>query len=299
MSWEALRTPEERFTDLDGYPFDPNYEEIEGLRIHYLDEGEGPPLVLFHGEPTWSYLYRKMIPVLTGAGYRVIAPDYPGFGRSDKPTDPDFYTYDRHVDFMAQLIEALDLRDATALGQDWGGPIGNRLAVEHLDRFGKLIILNTGLFSGRVPMGDAFMRWRAFVEKNPDLPVGFVMGRAAVTDWPESVFAAYEAPFPDGRYKVGAYRFPLIVPLDTDSTGAAEMSAVRDGLAGWDRPALVVFSTGDPVFPPEVGERFVKLIPGADELVLIDNAGHYLQEDQGEEIANHIVEFLASSEVTK
>ncbi len=300
MSWEALRTPDERFADLDGYPFDPKYHEIDGLRIHYLDEGEGDPVVLFHGEPTWSYLYRKMIPVLTEAGYRVIAPDYPGFGKSDKPTDPDFYTYDRHVSFMAKLVDALDLHDATSVGQDWGGPIGIRLAVEDPDRFTRLVILNTGLFSGHVPMSEGFMAWRSFAERTPDLPVGFIMSRAAVTDWPESVLAGYEAPFPDQQYKVGAHRFPLIVPLDTESTGAAEMSVVRDALAEWDRPAAVIFSTEDPVFLPAVGERFVKRIPGAAELVLIEGAGHFLQEDRGEEVAEHIVKFLeTSSEVAR
>ena len=295
MSWDALRTPEERFADLDGYDFAPNYMEIDGLRIHYLDEGEGDPVVLFHGEPTWSYLYRKMIPVFVAAGYRVIAPDYAGFGKSDKPTEPDFYTYDRHVNLMAELLEALDVRHATAVVHDWGGPIGLRIAVEHPDRFDRLAILNTGLFSGHVPMGEGFMNWRNFVEANPDLPVGFIMSRSAVAEWPESVFAGYEAPFPDERHKIGAYRFPLIVPLDTESTGAAEMSAVRDAIGEWDRPALVIFSTDDPVFLPELGQRFVKRIPGADELVLVEGAGHFLQEDRGEQVATHIVEFLESS----
>ena len=292
---EALRTPEDRFTELDGYDFQPNYTEIEGLRIHYLDEGSGRPVVLFHGEPTWSYLYRKMIGPIVEAGYRVIAPDYPGFGRSDKPTDIDFYTYDRHVDFMARLIEELDLTEATAVVQDWGGPIGLRLATEHPDRFARIVILNTGLFSGRAAMSEGFMAWRSFVERTPDLPVGFIMSRAAVTDWPESVFAAYEAPFPDQQYKVGAHQFPLIVPLDTETKGAAEMAAVKKALASWKRPAAVIFSTEDPVFPPRVGERLVELIPGAEDLVLVEGAGHYLQEDMGEKVAGHIVDFLRRS----
>ncbi len=292
MSWEALRTPDERFADLDGYSFDPRYTEIDGLRIHYLDEGAGPPVVLFHGEPTWSYLYRKMIPPIVEAGYRVIAPDYPGFGRSDKPTDPDFYTYDRHVEFMAKLLESLDLQDATAVVQDWGGPIGLRIAVEHPDRFARLVILNTGLFSGHAPMSEGFMQWRSFVERNPDLPIGFVMTRAAVGTWPESVLAGYEAPFPDENHKMGAYRFPLIVPIVAEAAGAAQMSMVRDALASWDRPTAVIFSTGDAVFSPAVGERFVERIPGAEKLVLIENAGHFLQEDRGEEVAEHVIEFL-------
>ncbi len=292
MSWEALRTPEDRFADLDGYPFEARYHEIDGLRIHYLDEGEGPPIVLFHGEPTWSYLYRKMIPLLVNAGYRIIAPDYPGFGKSDKPTDPDFYTYDRHVAFMAQLIEWLDLTDATAVVQDWGGPIGLRIAVEDPARLTRLVILNTALFSGHAPAGPGFMKWRSFVEKTPDLPIGFIMGRSAVTEWPEEVLAGYEAPFPDARYKVGAHRFPLIVPLDPDQPGAADMLAVRTALESWAGPAIVIFSTEDPVFPPAVGERWVERLSTAGELTLIDGAGHFLQEDRGEAVAAAMISFL-------
>ncbi len=295
MSREAQRTPDDRFVDLDGYPFDPHYLQIGGLRIHYLDEGNGAPVVLFHGEPTWSYLYRKMIPILTQAGYRAVVPDLPGFGKSDKPVDPAFYTYDRHVATMSDLVEHLDLRGITAVVHDWGGPIGLRLAVEHPGRFDRLVILNTGLFSGRVPMSEGFMRWRSFVERNPDLPVGFVMARSAVTDWPESVFAGYEAPFPNQDSKMGAYRFPLIVPLDAESPGAAEMSAVREALASWTRPAAVIFSTEDPVFPTAVGQRFVERIPGAKELTLVEGAGHFLQEDRGQSVAEHVVGFLDSS----
>ena len=226
------------------------------------------------------------------AGYRIIAPDYPGFGKSDKPTDPDFYTYDRHVAFMAQLIEWLDLSDATAVVQDWGGPIGLRLAMEDPARFSRLVILNTALFSGHAPAGPGFMKWRAFVEKTPDLPVGFIMGRSAVTEWPEEVLAAYEAPFPDARYKVGAHRFPLIVPLDPDQPGAADMLAVRTALESWAGPATVIFSTEDPVFPPAVGERWVERLSGAGELTLIDGAGHFLQEDRGEAVAAAVISFL-------
>jgi haloalkane dehalogenase len=292
VSWEALRTPEERFADLPAFDYQAHYTEVEGVRLHYLDEGDGPPVVLFHGEPTWCFLYRKLIGPLARAGYRVVAPDYPGFGKSDKPTSPDFYTYDRMVAFMAALVEELDLREATAVVQDWGGPIGLRIAVEQPERFSRLVILNTGLFSGQRPPSEAFMRWRGFVEKNPDLPVGFIMARSAVTDWPESVMAGYEAPFPDETYKMGAHRLPLIVPLDADSPGAAEMTAVRDALSSWEGPAAVIFSTEDSVFPPAVGERFAGRIPGADELILIEGAGHFLQEDKGEELAGHIVAFL-------
>lgn len=288
---EVLRTPDERFDGLPGYPFPPRYLEIDGLRIHRVDEGDGSPIVLFHGEPTWSFLYRKMIPPLVAAGHRCIAPDYPGFGRSDKPTDPDFYTYDRHVAIMRSLLEELDVRGATAVVQDWGGPIGLRCAVEMPDRFDRLVIMNTGLFTGRPP-SEGFMKWRRFVERTPDLPIGFVMARSAVTAWPEDVLAAYEAPYPDSSYKTGAHMFPLIVPIDEDGPGVAAMQSVVRALREWTRPALVCFATDDPIFTPATGERFVSMIPGAGPLELVENAGHFLQEDQGERVAAHIAAFL-------
>lgn len=292
----VLRTPEERFEGLPGYDFTPHHLEIDGLRIHHLDEGEGRPVVLFHGEPTWSFLYRKMIPPLVAAGYRVIAPDYPGFGRSDKPTDPDFYTYDRHVAIMRSLFDHLDLRDATAVVQDWGGPIGLRCAVEAPERFTRLVVMNTGLFTGHGPPSDGFMRWRRFVESNPDLPVGFVMARSAVTEWPGDVIAAYEAPFPDVTYKVGAHRFPLIVPLDGADPGATAMRGVVASLRSWTSPCLVLFSTEDPIFSPRVGERLAEMIPGAGAVQLVEQAGHFLQEDQGAAVAAHIAEFLSATD---
>lgn len=291
----VLRTPDERFAALPGWDFTPRYVEIDGLRIHHVDEGHGPPVVLFHGEPTWSFLYRKIIPPLVAAGYRAIAPDYPGFGRSDKPTDPDFYTYDRHVGVMQSLFEHLDLRGATAVVQDWGGPIGLRCAIEAKDRFERLVVMNTGLFTGHGPPSEGFMKWRRFVEANPDLPIGFIMGRSAVADWPGDVIAGYEAPFPDAAYKVGAHRFPLIVPLDATAPGAGAMTDVAATLRTWTTSCLVLFSTEDPIFSPSVGERLAAMIPGAVPLQLVENAGHFLQEDQGETVAAHIVEFLAAT----
>ncbi|MBT8213221.1 MAG: alpha/beta fold hydrolase, partial [Acidimicrobiia bacterium] len=245
-----LRTPDEAFLDLPEYPFEPNWFEWDGMRIHYLDEGSGPPVVLFHGEPTWSFLYRKIIPVLVDRGYRAIAPDYPGFGKSDKPTDPDWYTYDNHIAAMTALLSELDITGATAVVQDWGGPIGLRLATEMPDRFDRLTIMNTGVFTGRSKVSEGFMAWRTFVEDTPDLPVGFIMGRSAITEWAPDVLAAYEAPFPDASYKVGAHRFPLIVPIAEDHAGAEEMQTVSDALTRWDRPAQVLFSTQDPIFHP-------------------------------------------------
>jgi haloalkane dehalogenase len=287
---EAYRTPDERFSDLPGYDFEPRYTDVDGLRLHYLDEGEGDPIVCFHGEPTWSYLYRKMIPPLAAAGHRVIAPDYAGFGRSDKPTDRSWYTYDRHVELMTALLEQLAVEDATVVVQDWGGPIGLRWATENPDRAGRLVIMNTGLFTGQV--NKAFMAWRNFAERNPDLPVGFIIQGATATDVPQEVVEAYEAPWPNAESKAGAAQFPLIVPIEETAPGAAEMNAARERLEEWERPALVCFSDSDPIFTPKAGQRFVDLIPGARDLIVIEGAAHFLQEDKGEQIASEINSFL-------
>jgi haloalkane dehalogenase len=291
---EVFRTPDERFVGLPGYDFEPKYAEVEGLRLHYLDEGarDGTPIVCFHGEPTWAYLYRKMITPLASGGYRVICPDYAGFGRSDKPTDRGWYSYDRHVGLMAALLEKLNLSGATVVVQDWGGPIGLRWAVEHDDRVARLVILNTGIFTGRVSQG--FLAWRAFAEKNPDLPVGFVLQGATKTELTPEVLAAYEAPFPTAASKAGAAEFPLLVPTEEDAPGAEEMRAVADALSRWEKPALIAFSDSDPVFPhPKSGEVFVGRIPGARPQVTIAGAAHFLQEDKGEQIAQEILAFLA------
>jgi haloalkane dehalogenase len=291
---DVFRTPDERFEGLPGYDFDPHYTQLDGLRMHHVDEGSGDPVVCFHGEPTWAYLYRKMLPPLVSGGNRVICPDYAGFGRSDKPTERGWYTYDRHVDLVTRVLEGLDVRGVTAVVQDWGGPIGLRWAVENADRVARLVILNTGLFTGRVSKG--FMAWRDFAERNPDLPVGFVVGGGTATDLPEDVVAAYEAPFPTPESKAGAAQFPLIVPTSEEMAGAAEMRAVMDALSQWDKPVLVAFSDSDPVFPyPRAGEALSSVIPTAGEQVRIEGAAHFLQEDRGEQIADEILRFLASS----
>lgn len=290
---DAFRTPDERFEGLPGYDFEPHYAELHGLRLHWVDEGEGEPIVCFHGEPTWSFLYRKMVPPLVQGGYRVICPDYAGFGRSDKPTDRDWYSYDRHVELMSQLLGGLNLQDVTVVVQDWGGPIGLRWAMENADHVARLVILNTGLFTGRVSKG--FLAWRDFAERNPDLPVGFVISGATATDVPEDVVAAYEAPFPTPESKAGAAQFPLLVPTSDEDEGAATMRAVSDALSRWDKPALVAFSDQDPVFPfPRSGDVFTSLIPSAGEQVRIEGAAHFLQEDRGELIAEHMLRFLAA-----
>jgi haloalkane dehalogenase len=287
---EVFRTPEERFSDLPEYGFEPHYVDVAGLRLHYLDEGEGDPVVCFHGEPTWSYLYRKMIPPLVGAGHRAIAPDYAGFGRSDKPTDRSWYTYDRHVELMTALLEDVGVSSATVVVQDWGGPIGLRWATENPDRVERLVIMNTGLFAGQV--NEAFMAWRNFAERNPDLPVGFVIQSATATDPPQEIVDAYEAPWPNAESKAGVAQFPLLVPIAESDAGVAEMNAVRERLSEWERPALVCFSDSDPIFTPKAGQRFVDLIPGARELVVIEGAAHFLQEDRGEQIAGAVNRFL-------
>jgi haloalkane dehalogenase len=290
---EVYRTPDERFAGLPGYEFAPRYAELEGLRLHYLDEGPrgGAPIVCFHGEPTWAYLYRKMIAPLVAAGYRVICPDYPGFGRSDKPTDRGWYTYDGHVRLMTSLLDGLDLHGTTAVVQDWGGPIGLRWAVERDDRVERLVILNTGIFTGRVSQG--FLAWRAFAEKNPDLPVGRVIQGATKTELAPEVVAAYEAPFPNAESKAGAAQFPLLVPTDEGATGAEQMRAVAEALSRWEKPALIAFSDSDPVFPhPKSGQVFCDRIPGARNQVTIADAAHFLQEDKGEQIAQEMLAFL-------
>jgi haloalkane dehalogenase len=290
---DVFRTPDERFAGLPGFAFEPRYAEVDGLRMHYVDEGEGSPVVCFHGEPSWAYLYRHMLPPLVATGHRVVCPDLVGFGRSDKPTELGWYSYDRHCDHVAGLLDAVDVRGATVVVQDWGGPIGLRWAVERADRVDRLVILNTGLFTGRVSKG--FLQWRAFAESNPDLPVGFVIQGATTTDLPPEVVAAYEAPFPNAESKAGAATFPLLVPTDEGAPGAAEMAAVMDELSRWDKPALVAFSDSDPVFPsPRAGQVFVDLIPGAGEQVVIEGGGHFLQEDRGGAIAERILEWERS-----
>ena len=280
---DVFRTPDERFDDLPGYPYEPHYVEVDGLRLHHIDEGEGRTFVCFHGEPDWSYLYRRMLDALVASGHRVVCPDLPGFGKSDKPTDQGWYTYERHVEFVSVHLEQIDLDDVTVVVQDWGGPIGLRWAIDHADEVGRLVILNTGLFLGRVSKG--FMAWRSFAERTPDLPIGMIMQGATTTDLAPEIVAAYEAPFPTPESKAGAQQFPLLVPLTPDEPMVADQLEVKGALSKWEKPALVAFSDGDPVFPfPKAGEQFTNLIPSAGEQVRIEGAAHFLQEDRGPEI---------------
>ncbi len=292
---DVFRTPDERFENLPDYDFEPHYldltGDLDGLRMHYLDEGSGDPILLLHGEPTWAYLYRKMIPPLS-QGSRVIVPDLIGFGRSDKPTDRDWYSYDRHVDSIIQLIGQLDLHSITVVVQDWGGPIGLRAAVQQRDRFANLVILNTGIFRpGPNWPSEGFMNWRNFAERNPDLPIGFVLQGATSTTLSDEIIAAYEAPFPNAGSKAGAAAFPLLVPIRDGDPGAAEMAHVGDALEMWNKPVLVAFSDSDPVFPQRAGEKLASRIPGAI-CVPIEGASHFLQEDKGREIAELVRDWL-------
>jgi haloalkane dehalogenase len=288
---DIFRTPDDRFASLPGWDFEPHYADVDGLRMHYMDSGSGRPVVCFHGEPTWAYLYRKLAQPLLDAGERVVAVDMPGFGRSDKPTEIGWYSYERHYEHVSAVLAGLDLSGATVVVQDWGGAVGLRWAVENPDRVERLAILNTGLFTGRVSKG--FMAWRDFAERNPDLPVGFIIDGGTGFDLAPEVKAAYEAPFPTPESKAGAAAFPLLVPLSDDQPGAAEMSAVTDELSRWEKPTLVMFSDSDPVFPyPRSGEVFCSLIPGAGEQVRVEGAAHFLQEDAGEEIGSRVLSLL-------
>ncbi|MDX6590188.1 MAG: haloalkane dehalogenase [Solirubrobacterales bacterium] len=288
---DAARTPEERLEGLPDFPFESHYREVNGLRLAHLDEGEGRPVVFFHGEPTWSFLWRKVIPPVRDAGYRCIAPDYAGFGRSDKPTDVGWYSYDRHVELMALLLEELDLREATVVVHDWGGPIGLRLAVEHPDRISRIVIMETGPFTGHQRMSDAWFAFRDFVRDSEDVPIGALVRGGCKNDPGDEVIAAYDAPYMDPASKAGARAFPLILPTTPEAVGAAEGKRVADGLRGDKRPSLVLWADSDPILPFSVGERV------SSELNLppprrIEDASHFLQEDAGERIGAVIAEWL-------
>ena len=291
---DVYRTPDARFEGLSGFPFAPSYVEQDGLRMHYLDEGAGDPVLLLHGEPTWAYLYRKLVPALATVA-RVVAPDYFGFGRSDKPTHMEDYSYDLHWSSIERLVKELGLSRLTVVVQDWGGPIGLRLAVERPERIARLVILNTGVGAGRAPSPE-WLRFRAFVRRvGTNLVPGQLVRIACVTALADEVAAAYDAPFPTPESKAGILAFPELVPTELDHPSAAKMLEVGDALARWQKPALVLFSDSDPIFTPEAARRLAARMPGAGPAEIVEDAGHFLQEDKGEEIADRIVRFLATT----
>ena len=299
---QTVRTPDERFENLPGYPFAPNYADIDDqdggtLRVHWLDEGpaDGPLVLCMHGEPSWSYLYRKMIPVLVEAGCRVIAPDLVGFGRSDKPTEQSDYTFARHVEWMRQLLfDHLDLSGITFFGQDWGGMIGLRLVGEHPDRFDRVVIGNTGLPTGDNPPSEAFMNWRTFSQTVEDFAVGFMLQMASTTELSDAEVAAYDAPFPDDTFKAGARIFPTLVPITPDDPAAVANRAAWETFLAWEKPWILCFSDSDPVTAG--GEKaFMGRVPGAEGQphVTIEGGGHFFQEDAGPQLAQIVIDAIA------
>jgi haloalkane dehalogenase len=289
---DAVRTPDELTADLPDFPYASHYRQWEGLRLAHLDEGEGEQVWFLHGEPTWSFLWRKVFPPVRDAGFRCIVPDLPGFGRSDKPIDEGWYSYDRHTDAIAALVEDLDPRGATMVVHDWGGPIGMRIAVEQPDRFARIVLMDTGLFTGRQQMTDAWHTFRAFVERTEDLPVGVLLRNATAGDTPAEVLRAYEAPFPSVASKAGARAFPAILPLRPEDEGAQAGQRVLDALRADTRPILALWAQEDFALPPETGAAFCAAI-GAPPPEPIAGAGHFLQEDRGEEIGARIAKWLS------
>lgn len=292
---EILRTPDERFANLPGYTFAPHYVEVDGLRIHYIDQGPqgAEPILLLHGEPSWCYLYRKMIPQLTAAGYRAVALDLVGFGRSDKPVQREAYTYQRHVDWVRGVLEALDLHRITLMCQDWGGLIGLRLAAELEERFSRVIAANTFLPTGDIPPGAAFLRWQRASQQIPVFSAGETVRRGCVSELAPEVVSAYDAPFPDERYQAGARQFPLLVPTSPDDPASEPNRRAWEVLKRWKKPFLTAFSDSDPI--TRGADRFLQAaIPGAagQPHTTIQHAGHFLQEDKGEELAQIIVAFM-------
>ena len=302
----ALRTPDSRFENLPGFTFEPHYVEVaerpgeaSKLRVHLLDEGpsDGPVVLLMHGEPSWCYLYRHMIPLLVAAGFRCIAPDLVGFGRSDKPTDPAAHTYAAHVEWMREaLFDRLDLSHITFFGQDWGGLIGLRLAAENIGRYDRIIVSNTGLNTGDRPPTEAFLAWQEFSRTTPTFPIGTIVNGGCTTDLSAEVIAAYDAPFPSDEYTAGPRTMPSLVPTSPDDPASSANRAAWEVLERFEGPVLTAFSDSDPVSAG--GERaFQHKIPGASGQahVTVTGAAHFVQEDKGPELASIIIDFIRAT----
>ncbi len=300
---KALRTPDERFEGLSDFPYQPQYVEVPdgesgALRIHYVDENPkgAETVLLMHGEPSWSYLYRKMIPILAGAGHRAVAPDLVGFGRSDKPADRNDYTYQRHVDWMQAWLEKVDLTRTTLVCQDWGGLIGLRLVAQNPERFSRVVVANTGLPTGDMPIPEAFLNWRKFSRETPEFDVGAIITMGCLKPVPAEALEGYNAPFPDDTYKEGARIFPSLVPIEPDDPAAPANRKAWEALSRFDKPFLTAFSDGDPITGG--GDAvFLDRVPGTkgQPHATIKGGGHFLQEDCGPEFAEVVADFIAKT----
>ncbi|ARU57039.1 haloallkane dehalogenase [Oleiphilus messinensis] len=295
--YESLRTPESRFKNLPDYPFIPNYIDVDGLRMHYVDEGDksAPPVLMLHGEPSWSYLYRHMIPLFTDAGFRAVAPDLIGFGKSDKPVKIEDYTYSRHVNWLKTFIETLDLNDITLICQDWGALLGLRIATEMESRFSRIVVGNGFLPTGEQKVPLAFQAWKSFAVYSPVFPVGMILNAGTARWLSRREMAAYDAPFPSKAYKAGARAFPKLVPVSPDHEGAVENREAWVKLGAWNKPFLTSFSDGDPIM--RGGDRyFQSRVPGAKGLShRTVRGGHFLQEDSPVEFANAAIDLIRST----
>ncbi|HEY1117779.1 MAG TPA: haloalkane dehalogenase [Acidimicrobiales bacterium] len=301
---QTLRTPDEAFTGLPDFPFEPRYVEVDDgeggtLRVHHLDEGpaDAPPVLLMHGEPTWCFLYRHVIPTLVDAGHRVVAPDLVGMGRSDKPTEQSDHTYARHVEWMRQaLFDRLDLRDITYFGQDWGALIGLRLVAADPDRCARVAIGNGGLPTGHGPASEAFLAWQRYSQETEHFPVGRIIDGGCTTALPPDVVAAYDAPFPDDSHKAAVRAFPTLVPTSSDDPATPDQEAAWRVLEAFDKPFLLCFSDSDPI--TRGGDApFLAKVPGArgQAHTTIEGGGHFLQEDRGPELAGVLADFIAAT----
>lgn len=297
----VLRTPDDRFENLAGFDFSPNYLEIGDdalgpLRIHYLDEGpqDGPIILCLHGEPTWCYLYRKMIPVLAAAGLRVLAPDLVGFGRSDKPSQREDYSYERHVRWMNDWLDGVGASELTLVGQDWGGLIGLRMLAERPERFARFSLSNTGLPTGDHAINEAFHRWRKFSQEDPEFDTGFIVNLFGHGGLSEAEIEAYRAPFPGDEYKAGARQFPMLVPTRPDDPASEDNRRAWQVLMKWQKPALMCFSDADPIMAG--GEKpFLKLVPGTQGQPHLTLSGrHFIQEEDGERWARSLADWIVS-----
>ncbi|MFX1457514.1 MAG: haloalkane dehalogenase [Promethearchaeota archaeon] len=295
---ELLRTPDERFKNLPDFPYEPHYLEIGGIRIHYVDEGpkDSEVVLLMHGEPSWSFLYRHMIPILLNAGFRTVAPDLVGFGRSDKPTKQEDHTYAKHVKWMSEFVIKLDLQKITLFCQDWGSLIGLRVAIENQDRFSRIVLSNGGLPTGEQPLNEAFLNWRKFSRETPMFDVGRLIQGATIKKLTQEEMDAYDAPFPDDNYKAGARIMPSLVPINTDDPEHEANKKALEQFGKWEKPFLTAFADSDPV--TRGADRLMQqYVPGArgQDHKTIENAHHFIQEDKGPELAELIIEFIKNN----